>query len=123
MRRGSFAWLVTTPNTLLFRFVLPEPKIVRFKMLNASPLKIDTHIFSDMETLREANALVLVPEIANLGIVLGGVPEHGRRLDRELGSGLQESIDGRIEFVSFDRSAPVIIAVDDRSILSVEQSR
>ena len=76
-----------------------------------------------MKALRQAHALVLVPEVANLRIVLGGVSEHGRRLDRELGCRLQEGVDSGIEFIPFDRRAPVVVAVDDRSILSVEQGR
>ena len=62
-------------------------------------------------------------KLRTLGLYLVEFPNTAGGLHRELGSGLQERIDGGIELVPFDRSAPVIVAVDDRAILAIEQSR
>ena len=48
--------------------------------------QVDANVFGNAEALGEADVFVLIPEAANLRIVLGGVAEDVRRLRRELDS-------------------------------------
>src|SRR5690606_28942618 len=82
---------------------------------------VDPAVLSKAEALRETDVFILIPESANLWIETGRVAEHMGRLAGELRSGFQESVDVGIELVPRDRAAPVIIAIDDRTVFAIEK--
>ena len=86
---------MTIPNTLLFRFVLPEPKIVRFRILNASPRRSMRTSSLIRKLLARLTLSSLFQKSRTFGLYLVAVAEDVRRLGRELRHGLEETIDGR----------------------------